>query len=110
MCLLGRRVTIGDQDIDVASKIMRCREARLEGDRNKSLDEDRRERERQEETKPPPVPARFLASPGVGAVEGPPSMGLAWRPAGVGACHPTSLFGRLGLACWAGVLGWLGLS
>lgn len=28
---------------------------------------------------------------------GPTSMGLAWRPAGVGACHPTSLFGRLGL-------------
>lgn len=25
-------------------------------------------------------------------------MGLAWRLAGAGACHPTSLFGRLGLA------------
>lgn len=28
---------------------------------------------------------------------GPTSMDLAWRPAGAGACHPTSLFGRLGL-------------
>lgn len=43
-----------------------------EEDRNKSLDEDRREQERQEETKPPPVPAKILASPGVGALEGPP--------------------------------------
>lgn len=33
---------------------------------------------------------------------GPTSMGLAWRLAGVGACHPTSLFGRLlGRTCCA---------
>lgn len=35
-------------------------------------------------------------------------MGLAWKMAGVGACHPTSLFGRLGLSCWSG-LGWADL-
>lgn len=33
---------------------------------------------------------------------GPTSMGLAWTLAGVGACHPTSLFGRLlGRTCCA---------
>lgn len=49
--------------------------------------------------KTPTRSGQILGTPrGIGS-GGPTFMGLAWSLAGVGACHPTSLFGRLGLMC-----------